>query len=105
MERLRNMIIHRDAKGRFVMMIGCMGTLGTMGSMRRENQVYADWKRMQAFVADISEHGILTHRLDIVQDSRMADVEEMIIVSTVYRNVRPCAVGNQKVHGGNGGLV
>merc|ERR1719461_2339565 len=76
-----------------------------MGTMRRENRVYADWKRMPAFVADISEHGILTHHSDIVPVFPMADVVEMRIVSTVYRNVRPCVVGNRKVHGGNGGLV
>merc|ERR1719410_45513 len=63
-----------------------------MGTMRREDRVYADWKRMQAFVADPSEHGILTHRSDIVLVLPMADVEEMKIVLIVCRNVRPCAV-------------
>merc|ERR1719410_3215174 len=76
-----------------------------IGCMRRENRVHADWKRMQAFVADTSEHGILTQHSDIVPVLPMADVEEMKIVTTVYRNVRPCAVGNQKVLGGSGGLV
>merc|ERR1719410_3256562 len=76
-----------------------------MDTMRREDRVYAGWKRMQAFVAHPSEHGILTHHSDIVPVLPMADAEEMKIVLTVYRNVRPCAVGNQKVHGGSGGLV
>merc|ERR1719410_2795045 len=79
--------------------------IGCMGIMRRENRVYADYKRMQAFVSHLSEHGILIQHSDIVQALPMADVEEIQIVSIAYQNVRPCAVGNQKVHGGNGGLV